>query len=307
MGFFAPDKHELRRNAKQTNTLDHVNLSLRLSLIAVTMFEMKRRLLFLGILTGLANAELPQMSEGSEWLGYFTGWEGRGWDYGFGADGEGLLFPKKGRQRRVHEVFRIYPRIQEQWSDKWHSRSTVDWSSDQGTSINPSKPVSATLEVKGESKAQFTQTYSGGKILIKPKLLETKTKNPVRLAVEIKVMDFERVKKKKDKLKEKDYKKMFKGERFEAVRSTDGKKVTFDLYEKHDDLMSPEKLADGASEISHKIKYIKKTLELEQGNPKVGKFEIKASGPLYEGYRVFWVIDPEMAKKSDAYLTIGLK
>ena len=79
------------------------------------------------------------------------------------------------------------------------------------------------------------------------------------------------------------------------------------LYETDVDVSGEKFLQDGASELSLSIAKIKKTLELGQGNPKIGKFEISARGPLCEGFIITWWIDPEQAEKKDAYMSFTLK
>lgn len=251
------------------------------------------------------------MTESSDWLGYYAGWENRGWDYGFGADGEGVLFIKKG-DRMIHDTVKITPLIQQKRGDKWTFRSAESWSAPSETpaGLDPKKPVSVTLIAKEGTKAEFIQVVSGKRITIKPKFVSKETKDPIRMGVRIDFMDFNRLRQKEGKegkLDEKELKKLLKKDAFEAVRKKDREKISFELYEMEEDKKldgTDGFLKDGATSLSLSVHRVKKTFEIKQGNPKAGHLMLIKNGPLAHGFKVVWVVSPEEAKMDKAYVTI---
>jgi len=278
---------------------------------------MNRSIFFLGfsllnILAPLAKAELRQIVEPKQWLGYFLAWEKRGWEYGFGADGKASIFLKKGKERIRVQSFPLRCHIQEQHKDQWKRRGVTSWTSDSQGGVEVKKPVSVTLEVKNGAKAKFTHALSNGRIVIRPEWLEGESKNPLRMAVEIDVRDIYKIDKQRQQKPEfnaKDLKKILGKDKFSAKRAKDGKRVKMDLYDEEVDIMSDKMLAEGATELNLFWKKTRKELVLTQGNPKVGKFVIqKRKGrPLYEGYRVLWVVTPEESKKKGAWMSFEVK
>ena len=84
---------------------------------------MKRTLLLLAACLTPSFAELPQMSDKTEWLGYFVGWEERSFDFGIGADGELIMHPKKSGKRGGHKDISIHYVVEEEIKGKWGAPS----------------------------------------------------------------------------------------------------------------------------------------------------------------------------------------
>lgn len=262
----------------------------------------------------MLRADLPQMTESAKWLGYFVGYEERSWDFGFGADGEGLLLVKKGKDRMVHDAFKVQPLIQQKREGRWTFRSAEEWTSEDPKGVNPKKPVTVRLKAKEGTEADFMMTVHGGKLILKPKFVDKKVADEVRMGVQISVGDFYRVAEKMSKnaeFEEKDLKKLTKADYFKAKRFGDDERINFKMFELEEDAKLDTDtgfLARGASEVEFKVGHLKKTIGLKTGNPKLSKILLeKKRGPLVKGYRLLWVVDPDNAGKKGAHLEISLK
>ena len=145
-------------------------------------------------------------------------------------------------------------------------------------------------------------------MIIKPKILEKTTSNPVRVAVEFKMPNLFRHNDAIDEMEEKELKKLMRSDLFSAVRAADGKKVKAKFYEIETDLLSDEFLKEGALEIEFKSKKIGgNSFVVGQGSEKAGVLELKPSTPFFKGIRTLWIPDPAKLGEKDCYVTFGVE
>ncbi len=269
---------------------------------------MKLTALFLCFSAVFAKADLPAISEDKNWLGYFTAWDDRRFDYGYGDDGKGIMHIMKGREERIgYAEFVVYYRIQEHMHGKWVNRALLDeggLTSESKGGVNPDEPVSVLVSVKGGTKAEFLMTKSDGKMIVKPKLIEKTTDNPIRIAVELKVPNFfPRL-----DADAKERKKLMRSDFFEAVRAADGEEVKVKLYEDETDLLGEDFLEKGALSIEFFSKKMEgQSIMIAQGSEKTGVLELEPKKPFYEGMEVLWIPDQEKLGEKDCYVTFWVE
>lgn len=268
---------------------------------------MKRSLLLLAACLTPSFAELPQMSEDRSWLGYFVGWEGRGFDFGIGADGESQLYPKDRGDRAGKEIKVKYV-IEEEINGKWVRRQFLEEGglvSEQEMGVDPKKPVVLVTTVTGDTKVQWTHAPSRGSFSIMPKILEKKTENKVRIGIEFALPQLYRF----DEMpEERELKKKLDNDYVRGVRLKDGKKSKIKFSDLEDDITSDKYLKDGASEIEMKSDAMKKkTLIIENGGEKTGRIDVVTNGALHKSFKFIWMAETEKIGEKDTYVTFGVK
>lgn len=269
---------------------------------------MKRTLLLIAALLTPAFAELPQMSDKTEWLGYFVGWETSDFDFGVGADGELIMHPKKSNKRGGHKEVTIHYVVEEEIKGKWVRRKFLEeggLSSEQEKGLDPKKPVVVVATVTGDTKVEWTQAVSRGMVVVKPKLLEKKTENNIRIGVEFALPRLYRFNETPDK---RELKKKVGADYLRGTRLKDGKKVRVKFDDVDDDITGEKFLQDGASAIEMKSNGILgKKFVVENGAEKSGRIDVKTKGPLYNSFRLTWMADMEKLGEKDTYVTFAVE
>lgn len=269
---------------------------------------MKRSLFFLAALASSAFAELPQMSDKTEWLGYFVGWEEKEFDFGIGADGEPIMHPKKSGKRASHKELTMRYLVQEQIKGKWVTRSFLKdegLASEAAKGLDPKKPVSIVTTHTGGTKVEWMHAISGGLVMLKPKVVEKTTENPVRVGFSISMPRLYRIEGELDKRELKD---KVGSDVLSGVRVKDGKKVRVKFSDVDDDITSEEFLAEGASAIEVKSKAFNGgDLVMELKDEKGGIIEVEPKGPLYNPFKLTWWPDPAKVGEKDCVLSFGME
>ncbi|MGE9266612.1 MAG: hypothetical protein ACQKBY_00840 [Verrucomicrobiales bacterium] len=269
----------------------------------------KRTLLAALALTGSAQAELGTLKE-TLWLGYFTGWEEKAYDFGIGSDAEILMVMKNNKRERINfRDFKVNYLVQEEIKGKWVTRKIdeASLSSESEPEIDPSDPVKVTFSVTGDTKVAFTHVMSRGMMTVKAELLEKTTENPIRLGLAINFPPFNKGGDLAE-LDERELKKKFRSDRFEAVRKSDGEKLKLKFHEPVD-FSSEEVLAEGATEIEVQSDGVGAGDFLaELGHEDMGTILVSGGAKLYEGkYKLTWLPDMDKLKERDNYISFGLK
>ncbi len=252
-------------------------------------------------------AELPQMSDKTEWLGYFVGWESRSSDFGIGADGEALLHPKKSGKRGGHKEISIRYVIEEEIKGKWVRRQFLEKdgvTSKNEKGLDPKKPVVLVTTVTGGTSVEWTHMVVRGKINVMPRLLEKKTENKIRVGMEFALPRLYRF---QEEPTARELKKKVGGDYLKAVRLKDKKGVRVKFHETKD-ITSEDYLADGASELeveSDGILGNKFTMEL--GGAKTGRIDVKTKGPLYNSFKMTWMADMEKLGEKDCFISFAVE
>lgn len=271
---------------------------------------MKRTLALLFGLATLAfagNPQLPQISDTTEWLGYFVGWEDESADFGIGADGEVIFHPKAKGKRAGHKSIDIRYRVEEKIKDKWVTRSLLGeggLSSEAKLGLNPKEPVTIVTTVTGDTKVEWTHVFSRGKVMIKPKLLEKKTDNPIRIGVNFnlpRLYTFE------EELTGRDLKDKVGGDSLSGKRSKDGKKVKLKFSDVDEDINGDDYFKEGATEIEVSSEALNEdSFKIEMGDEKAGMIEVVASGPLHGSFQLNWWADAEKLGSKDCYVSFEM-
>lgn len=269
---------------------------------------MKCSLLLLAAMLTPTFAELPQMSDKKEWLGYFVGWEDRGSDFGIGADGESLLHPKKSGKRAGHKEIHVQYIIEEEIKGKWVRRRFLE--KDGLTSVNekgldPKEPVVLVTTVTGGTKVEWTHASSRGSFVVMPKLLEKTTENKIRIGVEFKLPRLYRIEEDIDK---RELRKKVGGDTVRGTRLKDGKKIRMKFSDIDDDIAGDEFLKDGASSVEVKSDGILgQTLAVNNGEEKSGRIDVIAKGPLYNSFKLVWMADMEKLGEKGTHVTFEVE
>jgi hypothetical protein len=269
---------------------------------------MKRILLLLAACLTPSFAELPQMSDKTEWLGYFVGWEQSAFDFGIGSDGELLMHPKKSNKRGGHREVSIHYVVEEEIKGRWVRRKFLQeggLSSENEKGLDPKKPVVVVTTVTGDTKVEWTQVVSRGKVVVKPKLLEKKSGNNIRIGMEFVLPRLYRFNEKPDK---RELRKKVGGDYIRGVRLKDGKKVRVKFDDVDDNITGEKFLQDGASELEVKSDGIMgKKFTIENGSEKAGRIDVVTKGPLYNSFKMTWMADMEKLGEKDTYVTFAVE
>ena len=272
--------------------------------------SMKRSLLLLTafISTAFANPQLPQMSDKTEWLGYFVGWEERNYVFGIGADGELNMQPKKSGKVISHRHVEGRYLVQEEIKGKWVTRSFLPEGglvSYDPKGLDPEKPVTIVATVTGDTKVEWVHMISDGRVVVKPRILEKKTENPVRVGFLLSLPTLYRIDSDTDK---RELKKKLGSDAVEGRRLKDGKKVRVKFVDVDEDINSEENLKDGASEIEVKSDQLGgKSLIFKQSADDAGRIELEAKGPLHKSFKMMWWPDPAKLGEKDCFVTFSLE
>ena len=248
------------------------------------------------------------MSDKTEWLGYFVGWEERSFDFGVGADGESLLHPKKSGDRGGHKEVVIRFIIEEEVGGKWVRRQFLKEAgleSKNEKGIDPKKPIVLVTTVTGDTKVEWTFALVRKKMVLKPKLIEKKTENNIRVGVEFALSRLYRFDTEPDK---KELKKKVGSDYVRGTRLKDAKKVRVKFTDIDDDITSEEFLQDGASAVEVKSQGILgTTFIVENAAEKSGRIDIVTKGPLYNSFKFNWYADMEKLGEKDTYVIFGME
>lgn len=251
------------------------------------------------------SAELPVMSDKKEWLGYFVGWTGKDSDFGIGSDGESTITPKKGDNQYNTKEIRVQYVIEEKMGGKWVRRKILEeggLTTENTKGLDPKGPVVFVSTVTGGTKVEWTHVISRGKVNIKPKILEKKTENEVRVGVDFALPKFYRF---QDEVPEgRDLKKKVGKDYVKATRLKDRKSVKMKFHEVDKKLTDEDYLEEGASEVEvTSEKFLGKSIFVKNGGPKAGRIDIPQKSPLYNSFRINWRADPEKLGTKDCFLT----
>ena len=256
------------------------------------------------VVLGSAHAELPVMSDRTEWLGYFVGWEEKQADFGIGSDGEASICPKKNDKRYNTKEVKVHYLIEEKMDGRWVRRRLLaegGLATENEKGLDPEGPVVFTTTVTGGTKVEWTNVVSRGKFSIKPRLVEKPTNHEVRVGVEFALPRLYRF---DEPPEDRELRKKVGKDTFKARRLKDGKSIKVRFHEVEEDLTSEEYLADGASEIEVESKaFLGLTFMLENGGDKVGRLDVQPKGPLYNSFRMTWMADPAKLGEKDCYVS----
>lgn len=285
-------------------------ISLRNCDPVLTFIEMKRSLLVLfGLVGSLVAAEpqLPQMSDKTEWLGYFVGWEAESADFGIGADGEVIFHPKVKGKRAGHKEVNIRYRVEEKIKDKWVSRSLLTeggLTSEAEKGLDPKEPITIVTTVTGDTRVEWTHVFSRGKVMIMPKLLEKKTENEIRIGVHFAMPRFHKI---DDDVTGRDLRDKLGSDYLSGKRIKDGKKVKLKFSDVDEEILGDDNFKEGATEIEVSSKAMTDdSFKIEMGDEKSGMIEVVAKGPLYESFQLNWWASPEKLGEKDCYVSFEM-
>jgi len=255
-----------------------------------------------------AEPQLPQMSDKTEWLGYFVGWEEKDFDFGVGADGEVLMHPKKSGKRGSHKEFSIRYLLQEEIKGMWVTRNLLEekgLESADEKGLDPKKPITINTTFTGGTKIEWVHVLSRGNMVLKPKVLEKTTENAIRVGLSVNLPSLYRF----DEVPEdRELKKKVGGDTLEGIRLKDGKKIRIKFHENDKDVASEEFLKDGASAIEVKSEsFYGSTFVMAQSNEKMGRIDVETKGPLYNSFKVIWLANSEALGEKDCFIGVGME
>lgn len=246
-----------------------------------------------------------------QWLGVFVGVEGRSFDVAIRTKGLTEIYFKKNRKRiSLSLALQVRYVVEEQVGGKWVRRTMTEDSleSDQEPSLEAEK-VTMTASFTGETKVEIGHEFDKSEILIAVKVVEKKTKNPVRVGVEVVVPNLYQSIKAEEK--ERDVKKMIKGYQLRMVRS-DGEKIRLaaaDLCKT--DMKLTDKEVLGAKGVKHfsvesdRIAGCEVSLTTEEED--YGTLEPKQTKPLFHGLYVRWWPKEDKIGQEGCRLSIKVK
>jgi len=252
--------------------------------------------------------QLPQMSDKTEWLGYFVGWEEKVFDFGIGADGEVLMHPKKSGKRGAIKDFSIRYLLQEEIKGKWVTRNLLaekGLESADEKGVDPKKPVTVNTTYTGGTKIEWVHLLSRGAMVLKPRILEKTSENPIRVGLSVNLPRLYRFEK---ELEGRELRKKVGGDTLEGIRLKDGKKIRIKFHENDKDVAGEEFLKDGASAIEVESGgFYGHTFVMAQSNEKAGRIDVETNGPLYNSFKLIWLANPETLGEKDCFMSVGVE
>ena len=171
--------------------------------------------------------------------------------------------------------------------------------------LDPKKPVVVVTTVTGDTKVEWTHAFSGGKMVVMPKLLEKKTENKIRIGMEFALPRLYRFDEEPDK---RELKKKVGSDYVRGTRLKDGKKIRVKFTDLDDDVTSEEFLQDGASAVEVKSNGIMgNSLVVENGAEKSGRIDLVTKGHLYNSFKVRWLADMEKLGDKATFVTFAVE
>ena len=227
------------------------------------------------------------------WLGTWAGMDGRAFDFSIRTDGSSEIHFKKGGKRGLsHSIFLVRYVLEEQSGGKWIRRKMAEDSVDsaQDSTLEAEK-LTFTASFTGDTKIAVVHEFEKSEVYVSVKILEKKTKNPVRVGVEVVVPDFYRHV--ESDMKGRELKKALKGHEYRIVR-LDGKKLRLnsgDLSKTDLKLESPDLLGTKGVKVFEveSDKMNGHEVRLTTVEEDCGELQLKQTKPLYHGlYAIWW-------------------
>ncbi len=248
------------------------------------------------------------MSDKTQWLGYFVGWEHRPYDLGIGADGNSSLFIKEKGKRVSNKQIEMRYLIEEEIDGKWVTRKFLSedgLASPNKEGIDPKNPVVLVTTVTGDTKVEWTHLPSGDSFTLIPKLIEKKTENKIRVGVRFNLPSLYRFDEVPNK---RELKAKVGGDYVIGIRLKDKKKVRAKFTDLEDDIMSEEFLKDGASSVEVRSGGIAdRTFLVENSSPKAGRIDLITKGPLHKSFKVLWMANMEKLGEKETSVTFSVE
>lgn len=241
--------------------------------------------------------QLPHMQD-DPWLGYFSGYKRRNFE--FGVDNEGkcelYLIGAKTKQRVGHtRIIKIYTEVLVQnAAGKIYAKRLKE---DEGfaTEMKPGldhEEVKFTAETTGDAKVEISVKYDRDRIIMDGRVLDQGTLKGEKIYLSFKVMVPAMYGTSYNNADEKKLKSAMRKDRIKFVRAKDQKRVSLKSYEEA--VLNDEDVAQGG------VTELTVAMDAQEGNDFVfttldGKgvlaFENSTrskKGPLWKGYMVKW-------------------
>lgn len=258
------------------------------------------------LMGSLVAGDLPMLQE-KPWLGVFVGYEGRGFDFALGSDGESQIHFKKGRTRisgfnsfKVHYVLEEF--VGKRWVRRQMSQEGFETTQEASEDV---EEVTFVATYTGDTKVQIVHRFDKGLIEIESKVLAKTTENEIRIGVEVAVSDLYRSVKEKG-LSKRELRDKIKDAQVRGV-TMKGKRLKVDLDE-NPELDGEEFFADGAKEISiESDKIAGREVLLRTKNEDAGRIEVEQSREAFHGFRMIWWPDPAKIGTEGCVLELQVK
>jgi hypothetical protein len=269
---------------------------------------MKMHALALGlVMSSMAMGGLGSMDD-KPWIGIFAGVDGRNFDFALGGDGESeVFFKKSGKRGSIHRTMIVRYVLQEQINGKWVTRRM-----DEESLESKSKPglkhdeVRFTATYTGDTKVEVVHEFDGSEVAIGVKIVESVTRNPLRVGVYVNTPDFHQHMQDEDEMKERDLKKKIDDVRIEVVPLEGRKERVRDLHEEDTNLV--KMFAKGALAVSFEADaMVGKEVTLSTRDETLGKFAFQQNKKLYHGFQTFWWPTPDKTGHEDCRLVIEVR
>lgn len=254
----------------------------------------------------LLAGDLPQLNE-KPWVGWFCGYEVKAFRFGVNMDGNATLIPmsasRKGETISPRYWIGIVPVIEEVMPDgRVVTKQAQDGGWDALTeSTSDAEKISYQGTVTGGARYEVSfelhrnEIRCGGKILEKGDL----TKNPIRLAIRMKIPNLYIYQKDEKKLK-----KIVKRDRIDLV-GIDGKKEKLDGF---DPVNSEDVTGKGIRSARIDLDgYKGARLDVDAGDSGLFRLENQPESPLSKGFYMIWSADTEKDPESKGSFLLKFK
>lgn len=262
-----------------------------------------------------ASAQLPALDK-QPWLGYFAAHEGRRFNFGVTSRGEIKLTPlnDKGVEFGPHMALPILIGIEEIQPDGKADMKTirVDTLKSEQTPTDKLERVVFQGKVSAEAVFEAVIEQKGGVISIGGRMLDKGQfkKNPVRFAVRVRIPNnypwTTEERWKSDPKKVEPFLKKIANDSIELNR-TDKKRITW-TFEKPVDTASGDLTGPGVSRIEMRMQsFGDRKLLFNASENSVMTISNTPNTPLYQGFTLTWIPDPEKDKDGKARLGLTVK
>ena len=273
---------------------------------------MSRAILFFALLgfavtaPALAGERLPGLAP-KKWLGCYIGHEGRKFEWAVRQNGVSVLYLLNRRERSTRvDKPEVRCVLEEQVDGRWVRRKSDDedfeYSHEASTEVEES---TITFSYTGDTKVAVTYKFDDEGVTMSARIAEKTTNNPLRFGFEL-VMPEVWSNSGDEELRERDLRDRIEDAEIRAVRTSDGKKLRYRLWESVK-LEDEEHLGGGADEISIEIaKFGRGRVVLKPGADKT-PLRVLHSRALYSGFRVAWFPPLEKLGEDGSQLSITVE
>ncbi len=255
---------------------------------------------------------LPGMSD-DPWLGYFSGYTRKNFEFGINNEGQSEIYLLGQRNKKrigLTRTIKIYAEVHVETAPGKFSVKRFKDNEGFSTEMKPGldhKEAKFTAETSGDAKVEITVKYDRNRIIMDGRILDRGTLKDGKLYLVYKVKVPAMYGRTYESADERKLKNVMRRDKFRFIRAENEKRVSLKTYAELD-LRDDDKAKGGVTEITVDMSaqegnvFIFTTLD-ETGVIELENKYFDKKAPLWKGYTVMWkreFIETEDASKGDS-------